>query len=240
MLIFLKFSMINIICWKWKSGSSLREEFTAEHVNRLYLMLKKNTTLPFKLICITDDAAGILPEIKIVKIWDSPVKPDTKTNKPNCYRRLKVFAPEMKEILGERILSIDLDCVIVGNIDHILKRQEDFIAWHIDVLPFNGSLFMHTIGTRPEVWVDFDPVKSPIEAARFTGSDQAWLCHKLSAKEATFTGVADGIYSYKKAIIKNNYKLPENASIVFFHGQPKQDHPEVLKRCDWIKKSYYL
>jgi len=42
-------SMIDIICWKWKPLDGFRTEFKGYHVNVLYDMIKRNTTIPFNL-----------------------------------------------------------------------------------------------------------------------------------------------------------------------------------------------
>ena len=50
-----------IVCMKWG------KKFGADYVNRLYKMVKKNTTLPFIFICFTDDKTGIDKEIETRK-----------------------------------------------------------------------------------------------------------------------------------------------------------------------------
>ena len=40
----------NIICMKWGT------KFGASYVNRLYDMVERNTTVPHRFVCFTDDA----------------------------------------------------------------------------------------------------------------------------------------------------------------------------------------
>jgi len=165
-------------------------------------------------------------------------------NKPNCYRRLKIFSEDAKNVFKvDRVISIDIDAVIVGNIDHILAREEEVIGWrNVSGVPFQGSLTSHKLGTRAYIWDDFikNPVIAREQAKKYVGSDQAWVSHKLSPHEAIFTPAKDGVYSYKKSIIpfSGGFKLPPNASIVFFHGFPKPEDLINNHNYKWIKDNY--
>ena len=44
------------------------DKFPPLYVNRLYGMISRNITLPFQLICFTDNAEGIRNEVKIEPI----------------------------------------------------------------------------------------------------------------------------------------------------------------------------
>ena len=46
-----------ILCMKWGT------KYGAEYVNRLYNMVKRHTTLPFKMVCLTDRTEGIDPNV---------------------------------------------------------------------------------------------------------------------------------------------------------------------------------
>jgi hypothetical protein len=234
-----------------------RSDYVADHVNRLANMIRRNVTLPHEIVCVTDMPAGIDSSVRIVPMW-----PDL-CEYGRCYRRLKAFDPAMREVLGPRIVSIDLDTVITGNADHLFDRPEPFVIWgdrtQVDAAagtPYCGSLFMLDIGYRPDVFTAFDPqVALNLRKTRgWVGSDQAWLGHMIP--DAPVWKKADGIYSFRLDIqmrvpgrIRNaiickpelapkpkfrNGDLPENASIVFFHGveDPSQTHLHVQHK--WI------
>ena len=116
---------ISFVCWKWKPFIDGKKgiSFTSQHVNILFAMLRRHMRDPFELVCITDNADDIHPKIRIVPLWN-----DLKET-PGCFRRLKIFSPEMKQIIGPRIVSIDLDCVIVNDITSLFQRDEDFVIW---------------------------------------------------------------------------------------------------------------
>lgn len=232
--------MINILCWKWRSDPTLRAQFTSEHVNIFASMIARNTTVPYKLTCITDDSEGIDSSVNIMPIWDYPIVSGKNPKKPNCYRRLRIFSNEAKELFGERVISIDLDAVITRNIDHLLIRKEDFIGWHNPGgVRYQGSLTNLKTGTRTFIWNEFDPKKSPILAKDIVGTDQAWVTYRMSPDEAVYTPDRDGVYSYKKHI-RNKETLPENACIVFFHGTPKPWFDGMARGYDWILNNWKL
>lgn len=47
-----------ILCMKWGT------KYGAEYVNRLYNMVNRHTTLPFKMVCLTDRTEGIDPNVQ--------------------------------------------------------------------------------------------------------------------------------------------------------------------------------
>lgn len=229
---------IAIVTFKWKkpsTGYKLKSpvEYSAEHVNILYNSVKRNTTIPFKFICVTDDSNGLNEEIQVVNLWDKY------KSLGGCYNRLYIFSEEIKNILSERFICIDLDCVIVNNIDSILTRKEDFIinkfiskGGHSQI--YNGGLIMMTAGSRKQVWEDFHPEKSLEILDRLrneknlVGSDQAWIQVNLGENESMFTE-NDGIYDYSFLPDK---KLPENAKMIFFPG--KVDPSQEKNKVEWI------
>lgn len=106
--------MIRIVCWKWNPLGPKwnRAKYTADHVNRFASMVNRHLSMPHEIVCITDDPAGIdRSAVRIVPMWDDVREFGM------CWTRLKVFKPEMADLIGPRFVSIDLDCVIVGSLD---------------------------------------------------------------------------------------------------------------------------
>jgi len=242
--------MINIVTFKWKnkknkSGYKLKNpvEYSAEHVNILYSSIKRNTTVPFKFFCVTDDSNNIHPEITTIPLWDKC------KYLGGCYNRLFIFSKEMEKILGKKFITIDLDCVIVGNLDNILSRQDEFVinSFYNKGLwgqRYNGALIMMNAGCRSTVWDTFNYDESPKlmsemkKQKKLIGSDQAWIQHVLGEHEKRFTPQDDGVYDYKSLKTdSSNTPLPDNAKIVFFPG--KQD-PQLMNDIDWIRKNWRI
>lgn len=235
--------MLSVVCWKWKPLPGYRSEFTYEHVNCLHRMVRRNLLVPHRFICITDSREGLDPSIDVVELWndfaDLP-NPHGGLN-PSCYRRLKAFAREMDAVLGKRFISIDLDCVITGDITPLVDRHEDFVIWgdQLKQTPYNGSMWMMNAGARAAVWEHFDPVESPTLAhkAGFYGSDQAWMSYKLGPNEARWTR-KDGVYAFRTDIRRLHGNLPIDARIVFFQGAIDPWTPVARKMSPWIEEYY--
>jgi hypothetical protein len=214
--------MLTFVCWKWTCDNGWRKPYTAHHVNALHKMLAKHVTVPHRLICITDDPAGV--QCETMPLWDAPAV-NVGDRKPNCFRRLKLFSEWAREI-GERLVSIDLDCVIQSNIDHLFAGGEDFRICDGRAAPYNGSMWMLRAGALTHVWDDFNPATVLAEIATtrrsngraYYGSDQAWMAYKL--KGAPTWGMADGVYQYSLLGPRSRTATLDHslAAIVFFAG----------------------
>jgi hypothetical protein len=235
--------VLTIACFKWANpgGYQLPSQrvttYGAEWVRKLRDGVARHYNKPHRFVCVTDDATG-LDDIECVPIWD------THKDMGGCYRRLMIFAPEMRELLGPRFVTIDLDCVITGDLTPIFERREDFVMNSYHGQPghgqhYNGSLIMMNAGSRKKVWDRFDPVESPRlikeSPGMVVGTDQAWIRLTLGNKEARFTE-ADGVYEYKHSAKMRRGSLPDDARIVFFSG-PCSPETE-MERHAWIKKHW--
>lgn len=236
-------SDLKVVCWKWKPIEGYRSEFGAMQVNRFASMVKRHYHKPYELVCITDDARGIDPDVRIVDIagveggLGKIPSPHGGVN-PSCYRRLPMYSDRAREFIGERFVSVDLDVVIVADVTPVWDRpEEDFMIWGETLrrTPYNGSMQMMKAGARRQVYDDFDPETSPREARRagLDGSDQAWISYKLGPLEKRWT-MADGVYSFRLHVKTNAGRIPKGARIIFFEGQLDPWMNTTRKMCPWI------
>lgn len=239
--------MLTVVCMKWKDPGyrwNNRYVLTAAHVNRLYRAVHDNLRLPHRFVCMTDDPYGIDPGVHVLPV---PMK---HAELGMCYRRLWLFSREAGLHLGERFVSLDLDCVVTGDLTPLLDRPEPFIAWQGigNTTPYCGSMFMMDAGAHPEVWEGFDPQRSPPLAKHYIGSDQAWFSHVLGPDMPVWTR-ADGIYSYRSHFSHGGLpgralrmgKLadpPDDCRIVFFHGPWSPCMPAIRDAHRWVN-SYW-
>jgi len=234
--------MINIVCWKWDAGLHPKKKllFTSTHVNRLGHMLSRNLSIPYQFHCITDDPEGVEDSVNCIPLWDDYA------DMGGCYRRLKIFSEEMKDQIGDYIVSIDLDCVILRDISDLFDQRPDFKALK-GTNPrtfYSGTLFMLRAGARKEVWDDFDPMKAKeLERVRsprtrrktkFVGTDQAYISHVLKDEPVWEPG-DEGIYLFRK-FRKGARPLPSNTRVVFFNGVYDPSQRQICKEFPWIKK----
>ena len=235
---------LKVVCFKWKytGGYKLPSlkvvgEYTSKYVNRLYHSVERNLTIPHEFICVTDDPQGI--ECKTIPMWDDHRKLG------GCYTRLKLFSLEMKDLIGNRFIALDLDTVIVGNLDKMFNRKGDFVInkytthshlhKHKNNQYYNGSIIMMDAGARQHVWKMFDPKTSPLLIQKnkgLIGTDQAWISLLLGNSEKMFAE-RDGVYRFQ--LLADKKKLPKNAKLILFAG--KED-PSKRKEIDWVKKNW--
>ena len=237
--------MIEFVTFKWKPVEGYRSTFKAEHVNTLRAMLDRHYHAPHRLTCVTDDPEGIDSDVRCLPLWnDFANVPSPHGGKnPSCYRRLKLWSTEAREIIGERICSIDLDVVITADITKVINRSEDYVLWGDYVNPkthYNGSLQLIRAGCRPDVYDDFDPRISPIQTRQcgFHGSDQAWLSLKLGDAAPRWR-ISDGVASFRIHCSKFlGRQLPKCARIVFFHGKHDPWDDDILKNYPWVREHW--
>jgi hypothetical protein len=230
--------VLNVVTWLWGNGSG---KFNAGHVNTLASMVRRHYAAPYRFRCVTNTPAGIAQGIEIVPDTAdfAGVKSPHGGRNPACFRRLRMFSAAAAGALGDRFVSLDLDAVITGDLLPLWNRPEPFVGWRdpMHARQINGSMMLHTAGTAPAVWDTFDPAESPKIArdAGFMGSDQGWVSYCLAGRCATW-GARDGVYSYRCDVAPHR-RLPHNARIVFFHGNPKPWDEECM-RALWIRENY--
>jgi hypothetical protein len=246
--------VISVVCWKWrgKTMGHTRPEYGARHVNTLASMVSRHLKMKHEVVCVTDDPKGIDGSVRIVPLWDEL------RDQGRCFLRLKAFSKDMADILGPRFVSLDLDTVITGPLDPVFDRPESFVVWADPsrLLPYCGSQWMMTAGAHADVWEKFDHATwqrlKPEKG--WHGSDQAWMAHAIP--NAATWGKQDGVYSFRMHLLKVRGgdplgrrlqqrirlkgvpRLPENASIVHFHGiyDPSQVH--LQNQIPWIAEHW--
>jgi hypothetical protein len=234
--------VITVVCWLWTPLTRYRSQFGQTHVNTLFRMVARHYAKPFDFVCITDRQGGFLPGVRTVPIWSdhADLRSLHGPLQPSCYRRLRIFDPAVAATIAKRFVSIDLDVVITGDLTPLFEREEDFViwAWPFKNTIYNGTMWMMNYDARPQVWTEFDPVKSPSAAreAGFAGSDQAWLNYILGPNEATWTD-KDGVHAFRT--FRNIGRLPKGARLVSFHGLRKPWDEDVRQTHPWVLDHYF-
>jgi hypothetical protein len=236
--------VIQVVCWYWPPRARYRSQFGPKHVNVFRNMIERHLHVPHEVCCITDSPKGIDERVRIIPLWDTwnEIPSPHGGLSPACYRRLPAFGEHMREIIGPRFVSMDLDLVITDDITPIIDRPDvDFMIWGSSLrrTPYNGSMWMMNAGARKEVYEKFDPEVSPKVTlkAGFHGSDQAWISYLLGHNEKRWDQ-KDGIFSFRTDVAHNRFKLPEGARIVFFQGHHDPQNRPDLSRAPWIKEHY--
>jgi hypothetical protein len=226
-----------ILTWLWDQPGGIAR-YTAEHVNIWAAMLRRNITVPHRLVCVTDIPEGINDCVEVVPLpWfprvDNPHWPEH-LGKPQCYRRLDMYRKGAEDTYGKRTLMLDLDVVIAQNIDDIVTYAGDvmFMRSQSGDRMYNGSLQFVKAGKRAKVFDEFSVENAQKASKRYVGSDQAWLHDALGVYEPTI-GDEHGVYFYRRRM----KQVPENARVLFFPGAVKPWHLDK-HGLKWVQTHY--
>jgi len=250
--------MLTILGWLWQSKTFLGK-YTPENVNIWARMINRNLTLPHRFVVATDTPkAAFDPLVTAIPLWPDWRDLQNKRwpgTKPQCYVRLKAFSEQARELIGERFVSVDLDCLVTGNLDSLLDRTDDFLIFRRypqcdrDKLnTYVGAMWMMNAGARQQVWNDFKGQRSIDELnakMRLIGSDQAWIRYKLGPNEPGWS-LADGVWTWPQVKEPDRYRAapPEGCRIIFFNGEEKPEHclapirPRETLKYPWVREFY--
>lgn len=233
---------VTIVSFLWYDPIGKRNPvyiFTPDHVDALKRMVAENLTVAHDFVCVTDR-----PEIFDSGIDTVPI--DRTTFVPNArFAKLMLFRRDAAEILGERLLYLDLDCVVTGNLNPIVKREEDLVLWRYGrgknprSARYNSSMILLRAGTRAEIYETFDPATHPdMLAQKWGGTDQAWISY-MSPPDNPIWDQSHGVYG--AGWMEDNSggrptELPANARIVFFPGGGEPSMRSVQEKHPWIVK----
>lgn len=227
----------NIVCVK--QGN----KYSANYVNVLYNMVQRNTTLPHKFVCVTDNTQDLKSEINTVAL-----PPELR----GWWAKPYVFSNDLG--LNGRILYLDLDVVIAGNLDKLLMHSPQH--WHIirdftrvfrpNWKRYNSSVIKFSAGQLDDLWQDFRDNR--LEYQKQFYGDQDWLYAKATPRARFWP--ESWILSWKWEVRKSrqyaaggrkgNRKFRDTESVepraecavTVFHGDPNPelvDDPWVIK-----------
>lgn len=210
-----------IVCMKWGT------QYGPEYVNRLYGMVSRHLTRPFRLICLTDDETGIRSEVQRYPIPSIPVP---EGGPERCWRKLASFSPEIAPILGDRALYLDLDIVLVGSVDVFFDHPGDFLIirdWYHPLFSIgNSSVYRFRPERSTDVFAHYCR-----NHARISGkyrNEQEYLTRYMRDFGALGFWPTSWCRSFKHDCIPpwpiNRWReprLPDQSRIIVFHGHPK-------------------
>lgn len=244
---------LTVVCWYWLDPARKRSyTFTPEDVRIWDRMIARHLTIPHRRVCVTHR-----PDL--IDFMDTVPLDMAKHVPGTCAVKLMAWRPDIASVLGERILSTDIDCVVTDCLDPVVDRSEDVVLWKNPNYEqggrrgfYQGSMQLLTAGARPFIWEDFDPNFTPGWLnRRFGGAEQAWISERLNTsypepgwewKEAHWTE-ADGVYGAGRLFngtMSNGVQseLPSNARIVFTPGDRAPGQSHVQETHPWIERYY--
>lgn len=209
----------NIICMKWG------DKFGADYVNRLYKMVKRNVTVPFRFVCFTENSEGIVDGVEV-----KPLPPmDLDESLPEKgWRKLTLFQPQLADLEGTA-LFLDLDIVIKANIDCFFKEVGEFLIirdydFQNDIVG-NSSVFRFELGKHNYVLDNF--LTNGEYVRKNFKNEQAYLSYAIYDNGILKYWDNNWVVSFKRQCLYpfpvnffKTAKEPKLAKIVIFHGRP--------------------
>ncbi len=217
-----------ILCMKWGTL------FAPDYVNVLHGACRRHLKGPFRFLCLTDDAAGLDEGIEALPIPEIGCTPEMWRH--GAWPKLPVFAPEIGGATSGRVLFIDLDTVVCGDLEPFFTHPGPFLG--IDTgdnwrpgrtlggpsALLGTGVFAFDLGTQVQILRRFQ--SAPQEAFRKAGIEQVWVQEHASSLDYW---PQDWVISFKRWLrqpIGLDLFYPPNpppasAGMVAFHGDPR-------------------
>jgi hypothetical protein len=236
---------VNVVCIKWGT------KFGPEYVNNLYHMVRRNITLPFRFICLTEISAGFNEAIEVLPLPIFKEPPPEYLKKCLAWRKLALFGKHYHDIKG-KVLLLDLDVVIVDNIDCFFTYSDKLCMAENWSQPGRmigqGSVICFEMGKHSQLLEQWE--KDPASVYKNFRTEQPYLPQVLG-KEGSEWFPVEWVRSFKAHCmpggILNSFvtpkkeKIPKGARIIAFHGNPNP--PDAIAGVwgapvPWYKKWY--
>ncbi|MFM8576024.1 MAG: glycosyltransferase, partial [Limnohabitans sp.] len=133
-------------------------KYGPEYVNRLFAMVRRHLTLDFQMVCLTDDAQGIHPDVRCLPIPPLNLPPGSPER---GWTKLVTFSQDLHGLRGTA-LFLDVDVVIVGSLDGFFEHPGRFLIikdydrfWNPGRITGNSSVYRFELGAHPDVLAHF-------------------------------------------------------------------------------------
>ena len=226
--------MITVACVFWG------DKFSDDYVYNLKSMVERNTTVPHQFVCFSDRELEGIKTVKLIPGYEG------------WWNKMQMFNTDFK--LGNRVVYLDLDTLIVDNIDWLLEYDGMFMG--IEDL---GAVNKH----QPELK---GRLQSGVMSWDYRLNSHLWNRFTSSGESQRYRG--DGEYlnhivpKYQRDFIQKRYKgklksykyqvysegITDDLSIICFHGRPSipqamtetvttgwKNSGKTYEPQDWIK-----
>lgn len=217
---------------KWILCIKHGEKYSSIYVNKLYNMVKRHCSVPFKFACITENPSGLNKDIEVLNF---PMLGGTR----GWWFKPYMFSKQLP--LNGTILYLDLDLVIIDSIDKFWEYEpgkniilENFKApKQPTTSDFNSSVIRFTAHELHHIFSGYVANSKSIQE-KYHG-DQDWI--HSAAHQQFITWPKEWAKSYKwevrtkdelevqnnKLNFKNirNPEVGKDTSVLVFHGDPK-------------------
>lgn len=221
---------VNVLCIRWG------RKYGPEYVNTLRRMVARHLRRPHRFVCLTDDPAGLDPEVEvrpIPKVGFAEFDERRPWTFAHGWLKLTTFASPLHDLAG-RTLFLDLDIVIVGPLDDFFERSEPFVVireWDKRDGTGNTSCYLYTIGAHADA-LEHLARGWPASIADVR-NEQEYITGFLGRQGKLGYWPDAWCRSFKRHCLRpppigwfTTPRIPPDARIIVFHGRPNP--PEVI------------
>ena len=189
------------------------EYYDYKYVNNIVDGIISNTTVPYRIVCLTDDKRGLSSDIdEIIRF---------RHNWPKWWGKIELFRPDIFQ--DGQVFFLDLDTFIVGNLDELVSYRGEFCAlrdfYNQDVM---GSGVMSWHGSRvTRIYEAFCKNPEHFIHIHKIGGDQEFIRQEKPSIEYFQDVFPNQVISYKIHYNAPDGELPNNSRVLCFHGTPK-------------------
>lgn len=182
--------MLSVVTWLWGT------KFSAAHVNILRSMLDRHLHMEHELHCFTNEPDGLDGDIIVHPITEF-------LDTPRCRRRMFQYSEQMLDLVGPRMLSLDLDVVLTDDVTPLFDIPDVPLAlWNVGYANvYSGSVQLMRTGELHSLYEDFKA--GAVTPKERNWSDQAalnwylsWNWHRRNNFNDHLWGDGDGILTF--------------------------------------------
>lgn len=224
--------MFTVVCLKWGTA------FPALHVNVLHAAVRRNLSIPFRFVCLTDNPDGLAEGIDAMPIPDMGLK--TEQWAYGWWAKLSIFKRGLFPD-ADAVMYLDLDVLVQGSLDpfvqmvrsgnhlHILREWNPTL-WSLFPLALRpdrgvqGSLMAFRPGEAHYIFDDFMADKE--KAYRTAHDDQSYLTKTVVDRVywphdwcVSFRRCC--LWYYPFNLVFRTVRRPKRAKVIVFHGLPR-------------------
>lgn len=220
--------MITVCCCLW--GEWPAYGWGEEYVARLKRAVERNLGLPHRFICFADNPERVPDGIE--------ARPLKALSWKGCLPKLYVYSSEAG--LEGRVLLFDLDNVIVGSLDDMAAYDGEYCVraalpeWEQGKRVLDGDMIAFEPGEKTRaLWDAFSA--DPQGVTKETGGRERWFIRSRVEADVWQETIPGQVVSFKAHCRKDGHKLPPDARVVSFHGNPR---PHMKLELDWVQEHW--
>jgi len=229
---------VSFICIKFG------DRYGPEYPNRLWAGLRRHVDCDLRLVCVTDDATGLRPEIEVIPLklepfFDRFLDEMARRGRTSPFRKVHLYKPDLVPDHTGPLIMIDIDVVITGPMTDLRDFAPGKVCMRYDWAHSPGS---HQLGHGSVE--KFDPVlhhyiyetfaRDPIAVMDMYSHQQVFTSRTAKAHGDFVPFPDEWIVSFKHDCRPprpmNLFlppRLPPDARVVCFHGRPKMSEAVV-------------